>query len=191
MKTLPIIAAAAFLLAATPALAEDAHVSIFRSTCIDGRASYDATRQQATSGRWTAIAENANPNVARIMSTSRAAMAERGAGSALRRSQVFSQPFQDHALYLVLTEVDTGRIVIGCYLYDFDATAPLTDNLFGSPGTPTRAVNQGGMVGNTWNEPPSLPGALTIRNIFAAPGSPAADAMHAPGLVLSTSSLAR
>lgn len=124
-------------LAATPALAvptayDIAFVSEFAEACVPQRLSYEGTQQQALAQGWQAVERTAHAELDSMMAISEAAANDPELFAASFAYQIYSKPIEGQPHFLVVSragaaieEGDAPWILIGCYLYNFDAAAPI------------------------------------------------------------------
>lgn len=133
---------AALLLAApaakpAPASPERELLDAFKAACARTGNDIKAVEADAARSGWTAMADDADPRVARLIETGRKAMDADGkaSGSAFRRTMGGRQIFLIASRY----EDKSGFWGSGCRLYDFDAAKPMsgaaTEAWMGKPPT--------------------------------------------------------
>lgn len=131
-------AAAAFVLSmgGSPALAVPAYdiafVSEFADACVPGRLGYETTQQAATAAGWAAVEPNVNAEFAGLMARSEAEAAADPELPTVFQYQAYAKAIEGIEHYLVvsraeitMTEGEDPWVLIGCYLYNFDAVAPI------------------------------------------------------------------
>lgn len=116
---------AAALLFATPAAApaEREMLDAFKSACARTGTDIEAMKADAAGSGWTAMPDDGDPRIARLVKLGRDAADADGkvAGATFRRS------LSGRDIFLIVSRYEdkTGFWGAGCRLYDFDARAPL------------------------------------------------------------------
>jgi hypothetical protein len=123
--------------AVTPALAvptayDIAFVSEFADACVPQRLSYEGTQQQALAEGWVSVERTANAELDTMMAISEAAAKDPELIDASYDYRIYSKPIEGQTHFLVVSRagaaIEQGEdpwILIGCYLYNFDAAAPI------------------------------------------------------------------
>jgi hypothetical protein len=185
-------ALALLLLAAAPGAAQangygQVFVDSFAAACVPQRLSYEGTLGHVATLGWTAAARAAHPELDAMMTIMEAGAAE--AAEELQATfdyRLFSKPVEGMAHYLFVTrssfvigEPEPGEapdpwVLIGCYLYNFDATAPIApEPMTAFTGQPiARQVEQDGLVSYLWGPPCPLPRTGDSWLTYVAPDSP-------------------
>jgi hypothetical protein len=189
--------ALAALLIATPAMAapgpyDVAFVEAFIDACAPQRQSYEGTQQAALASGWAPVEITANPELEQMMQVSLA-----GAAAAEFEIsylfKIFTRKIEaaDHYLVVSRTSASTDAsgdptVLVGCYLYNFDAAAPVDPDAvtaaFDSP-----IINQqidmhvGAWL---WGAPPSMPGTGDVYMTFLPEMSHYREETGFTGLVL-------
>ena len=166
-------------------------VTAFAQACIPQRLSYDGTLAHAESLGWTAVGESDHPELEELTATAdheTRIMARDDPDTRLKRSQ-FVRDVDGRPHYLIVTRVEMPDVItlIGCYLYDFEATAPIdpdaVTDLLGIP--PGRTVEDNGFLQHTWGPNYEVrPRTLDTNLSFIAEDSPHVAATGFSGLVL-------
>ena len=172
------------MLAAAPALAAgsgDARLDAFDAACLDGHRDPEARVAAIARAGWAAAADDAHPELAALMALTRRAMdgaREEGFGTALA---VYGSRVGGLDLFLVTDEMDQPadnvdfRIdLMGCYLFDFEATAPVDPVLVAArfDERPAQTVDEPGeIVAQTWNVE-AIEGVWDVQATFIPEGSP-------------------
>ena len=196
MRPARALGLAAALFAAAPALAQaavadaaygEAFVGAFADACVPERLSYAGTRAHAEKLGWTAAERDAHPELAAMM-----AKMDEGALEAAEEMdgtfdhRLYAMPVAGSPHFLIVSratfmmegfspddEPDEWAY-IGCYLYNFDATAPidpapmvaLTGNEI------AREVVDEGLVSYLFGPPCPMPRTGDSYLTFVAPDSP-------------------
>lgn len=123
--------------AATPVLAaptayDIAFVSEFSEACVPQRLSYEGTQQQALAEGWQVAERTANAELDAMMAISEAAAKDPELFDASFDYKIFSKSIEGQPHFLLVSRAgaaieqgDDPWILIGCYLYNFDALAPI------------------------------------------------------------------
>lgn len=193
MRLLPILATAAGLAAASPvhATAPDgaAFVATFAETCVPQRLSYPGTVAHAKSIGWTETGMSADPELEAVLSAADRETLEMGQEGWTFKRTALSREIGGRGLFLVVTRVHAPDIItlIGCYLYDFAATAPIDPQAASDfAGMPiAREIKDNGLVQFTWGPNLELrPRTLDTNLSFIADNSPHKQTTGFSGLVL-------
>jgi hypothetical protein len=203
-----MIRAAAFAvlaLAAPPVVASEsgnygqAFINAFAEACVPERLSYPGTRANAEALGWKATERDAHPELAAMM-----ARVDEGAAEAADEMQgtfdyrLYAMPVADVPHYLVVSratflmegfgENDEPEewVYLGCYLYNFDAAAPIDPApMTALTGKPTaREVDQEGLVSYLWGPPCPMPRTGDSYLTFIAEDSPHAAQTGFSGLMV-------
>lgn len=191
----------------SPAYAEtpdgEAFVAAFGEVCIPERLSYKGTVALAEKLGWQHVVPGENAGYDRFIAHSDALLAEEvaedpdlieGTGNAWFTREVGERPHLLAVSYLLTEYLDA----LGCYLYDFAATAPIdpepVTRLLGQPiahttdgGDPFYAVDPELLVTTVWGPPPSLPRTLDTYLTFIPQASEVAAQTGFTGLMLKSS----
>jgi hypothetical protein len=172
-------------------------VDTFAAACVPERLSYPGTKANAETLGWVPATRDAHPELAAMM-----AKMDAGAAEAAEEMQgtfeleLYSKPVAEVAHYLVVARssfiVDPEEdppdpwVYIGCYLYNFDATAPIDP----APVTAliekpiARTVDDQGMTGHVWGPPCPMPRTGDTYMSFIAEDSPHVALTGFSGLVI-------
>ncbi|MBK8084372.1 MAG: hypothetical protein IPK28_11510 [Devosia sp.] len=109
-----------------------AFVSEFADACVPGRLGYQTTRDAARAAGWTEVEPGVNAEFAGIMARSEAEAAADPELPTVFEYTTYAKAIEGIAHYLVVsrsaitvTEGEDPWVMIGCYLYNFDAVAPI------------------------------------------------------------------
>lgn len=187
-------AIAALALAAFPALATEpaaygqAFVDAFAAACVPQRLSYAGTKANAERQGWQAAERTAHPELNAMMAKMDAGAAEAAKDIQGRfEIEIYRKPVADIDHYLVVgrssfvieglaeaEEKPDPWVMIGCYLYNFDATAPIdpapVSALTQQPIAST--IDNQGMRGYVWGPPCPMPRTGDTYMSFVAEDSP-------------------
>ena len=163
-------------------------VNAFRQACVPQRLSYAATRDHVRSLGWKELEPTDDADLQKLLQKSdKAILEEADKGWTYERS-AFGGFIGGDPHFVVVTRVHAPEIItlIGCYLYDFGATAPvdpqLVTDFLGTP--PGETIEEKGMTGYTWGPSPKLPRTLDTNLFFITKGSPMRDASGFAGVLL-------
>ncbi|RST88258.1 hypothetical protein EJC49_00725 [Aquibium carbonis] len=182
----------------TPAFAEDydvAFVKAFADACVPQRMSYPGTVDTARAAGWRDAERTANAELDALMAKSEAE-AEDPELQGTFEYTIFSRPVLEQDHYLVVSRASfiigdeddplNPWVYIGCYLYNFDAKAPI------GPGQVSALLEK--PVGNrhlddtltsyVWGPPCPMPRTGDTYLTFVPEGSPHQAATGFSGLVL-------
>lgn len=189
--------ALAALLLATPALAapgpyDVAFVEAFMAACAPERQSYEGTQQAALAAGWARTEVTANPELEQMMQVSLAG-AEAAGFEISYQFEIFAREIEGTAHYLVVSRTSASTensgaptVLIGCYLYNFDAAAPVDpDAVTAAIDSPIINQQIDMHVGAwLWGAPPSLPGTGDVYMTFLPETSHYREETGFTGLVL-------
>lgn len=183
-------------LPASAAAAPDPRFAAFLAACLDGHRNPAVRSAAIAAAGFELVADDAHPMLGNLMRVSRKEIAAAkeedgftGTAAAFRKSADGSD------FYLVTTALDMPETsewkisLLGCYLYDFAAEAPLEPAIVTAhfDEEPVEAVDEDGLAGQTWNVE-KIEGVWDVRNTFIAKGSPAAAKTGFSGLLLKITS---
>jgi hypothetical protein len=178
----------------------EAFVAAFGEVCIPERLSYKGTLSLAEDLGWRHVVPGENADYDRFIAYSDALLAGEVAedpdlieetGNAWFTREIGGRPHLLAVSYQLSQYLDA----LGCYLYDFAATAPIdpepVTRLLGQPiahttdgGDPFYAVDPAVLVTTVWGPPPRLPRTLDTYLGFIPQGSEVAAQTGFSGLML-------
>jgi len=178
----------------------EAFVAAFGEVCIPERLSYKGTLSLAEDLGWRHVVPGENADYDRFIAYSDALLAGEVAedpdlieetGNAWFTREIGGRPHLLAVSYQLSQYLDA----LGCYLYDFAATAPIdpepVTRLLGQPiahttdgGDPFYAVDPAVLVTTVWGPSPRLPRSLDTYLTFIPQGSEVAAQTGFTGLVL-------
>ena len=165
-----------------------AFVAAFAEACVPQRLSYPGTLDHAKSAGWSEVAENAHPELDAVLAAADRETKEMAEDGWTFERASLSREVGGRKNFLIVTRVHAPEIItlIGCYLYDFDASAeidpqPVSD-LIGNPIG--RTVEDKGLLQYTWGPNPARPRTLDTNLSFIAEDSPHTEVTGFSGLVL-------
>lgn len=182
--------------AGTPALAapsdhDSRFVAQFANICLKDRMNYEGTRAAAEADGWGATTADANAELAALIAFSNAAANDIKLNNGEFDFAVYGKTVEGTPLYLVLSSALTmpgnaRQAIVGCYLYDFDATMvpdpAVVNELLGI--SPSAQQVDADIASWQWNQPPSLPGTLDVYLNYVPEGSQYQSQYGFAGLVL-------
>ena len=165
----------------------------FAPACVQGNRDPAERAAVIEAAGWKPIADDASPMLSRMLALSRQSLrdAEREEGYT-GSAAVYGRLDGATGPYLVTTALNIpddgeGAIdVLGCYLYDFDADAPLDADLVSArfDEAPAEVEDQEGIiVSHVWRIE-QLAGVWELRSTFIPAGSPGVDVTGFSGRVL-------
>jgi hypothetical protein len=185
-------------LAAAPASAADydvAFVQAFADACVPQRMSYPGTLETARAAGWLDVQRTANSELDVLMGKSE----EEAVDPALKGTfeyAILSKPVHEQDHYLVVSRasfiIDENEdppnpwVFIGCYLYNFDATAPIgpgqVSGLVQKPVSNRHSDDT--LTSYVWGPPCPMPRTGDTYLTFIPEGSPHAVTTGFSGLLL-------
>ena len=191
-----LLAAVALAATGTPALAapsayDTALVSQFAEVCLKDRMNYDGARAAAEADGWTTATADANPELAALIGFSNAAANDIKMNNGEFDFAIYGKTIDGAPRYLVVSNALTTpgnarQSIVGCYLYDFDATTSpdpaAVTALLGAE--PTAQQVDADISSWQWNAPASLPGTLDVYLNYVPEGSQYQTQYGFSGLVL-------
>ena len=145
---------------------DQAFVDAFAEACVPGRLGYDSTRQAALAAGWTETGRDDHAELDAVMAVSDAEIAADPEFVSFSTASFFTRDVAGSPHHVVVThsgfiieEGDDPWVLIGCHLYNFDATAPVApEPVTAFVGKPiSNSAEQEGFVGHVWGPPCPLP----------------------------------
>jgi hypothetical protein len=168
---------------AAPASYDVAFVSEFADACVPGRLGYQSTQDAAAAAGWSKVETSSHPMLSSLMDASAEAAKDPELKSTFEYT-AFSKAIEGkpHFLVVSLTSALIGDdtkpwVLVGCYLYNFDATA--------QPIANSRA--EGGAVSYLWGPPCPMPRTGDTYLTFVAAGGEVAAQVPFTGVALNFS----
>ncbi len=195
-----VAAAAAFVLSmggssalAAPAPYDIAFVSEFADACVPGRLGYETTQQAATDAGWAEVAPAVNPEFAGLMARSEAEATADPELPTIFEYRAYAKVIEgtEHHLLvsraeITMTEGEDPWVLIGCYLYNFDAAAPIDPEpvsaLIGNPIAQSQVDMH--LTSYVWGPPCPMPRTGDTYLIFIPEVSQYEEQTGFSGLVL-------
>lgn len=163
---------------AAPSAYDTALVRQFAEVCLKDRTSLEGAKSAAVADGWSTAEADADPELAALIGFSNAAANDVKMNNGEFDFAIYGKPTDSGQRYLVLSSAlttpgNSRQNIVGCYLYDFDATtAPdpaAVDALLGA--APTAQQVDAEISSWQWNQPTSLPGALDVYLTYVPEGS--------------------
>ena len=178
--------------AASPAVAEadwsTSFVETFQSACVPERTSYERTLSHVRGEGWSAFDVSEHAEFSAMMEIVEEAVEADGEDMDMTfESETLARHVEGRPLHLVVSLVESEYLdTVGCYLYDFDADAPIqtsvVSNLLGVK--PAQMHRDETIESAVWGPPPSMPGTLDTYLTYIPPGSAVAKLTGFDGVVL-------
>ena len=163
-------------------------VIAFRQACVPGRLSYSAAREHIASVGWKEVEQGVDENLSKLLQKSDKAVLEEAEKDWTYQRTAFGGFIDGKPHFVVVTRLHAPEIVtlVGCYLYDFGATAPIDPQIVTDflGVEPAETVDEKGMTGYTWGPSPKLPRTLDTYLFYITKGSPMRDASGFAGVLL-------
>lgn len=163
-------------------------VAAFRQACVPGRLSYTAAREHVASVGWKEVEQGVDEDLSKLLQKSDKAVLEEAEKDWTYERTAFGGFIDGNPHFVVVTRVHAPEIItlVGCYLYDFGATAPVDPQIVTDflGVEPAETVEEKGMTGYTWGPSPKLPRTLDTYLFFITKGSPMRDASGFAGVLL-------
>jgi hypothetical protein len=165
-----------------------AFVGAFEKACVPERQSYRGTVANAQSVGWREIDAGTNEELDQVNAIADAALAKDGGSSWTLERTTLGAVIAGNPHFLVVTRLEAPNIItlIGCSLYDFDATETIdpqiVSDFIGSPIEKT--YKYATLVAHNWGTSPNLPGTFDTNLTFVGEESPNIEHTGFTGLVL-------
>ena len=166
-----------------------AFVAAFAEACVPQRLSYSGTVAHAKSAGWVDTAMGAHSELGTVLSVADRETKDMAEGGWTFERTPLSREISGREHFLVVTRVFAPEIItlIGCYLYDFDATEAIDPQpVTAFVGNPIgRTIEDKGLVQYTWGpNHDARPRTLDTNLSFIAEDSPHTEVTGFSGLVL-------
>lgn len=177
---------------AAPTAYDEAFAATFAETCIPGRLGYDTTQATAEAAGWVKVAETDHAELATVMAASR----EQAVDPELQASLdyvTYAREIdgQRHHLVVartsaVISEGSDPWVQVGCYLYNFDATAAVDPAPISAVLKTEVAASQdvNGASSTVWGPPCPYPRTGDTYLNFVSEGSEVATKIGFSGVAL-------
>jgi len=177
---------------AAPSVADVAFVKAFEEACVPGRLGYQSTRDAAESAGWRPVERDVHPELSALLAASDEAARDPDLESTYEMA-VYGRDIGGQPHYLVvsrtsavITEGEAPFVQIGCYLYNLDATTPVSPEpvsaLIGNPISRTDEAN--GAIAHVWGPGCTMPRTFDTYLSFVAEGSELAASVPFTGVAL-------
>jgi len=191
----------ALCVTATPALAapsayDTAFVAAFEAACVPGRLTYASSREAAVAAGWSETDRTSHAELDAILALSEAEAADPEFPAEYEMT-VYGKAVEGRPHHLVISrtsvkieETDEHPFVlVGCYLYDLDATVPVdpaaVTALIGNPIS--RTQEDQGAISHLWGPPCPMPRTADTYLSYVAEGSEMAAQIPFTGVALNFS----
>lgn len=178
LATLTALCAAGTPALAAPSAADTALVGQFAEVCLKDRMDFDGAKAAAEADGWTTATSDANPELAALIGFSNAAANDIKMNNGEFDFAIYGKTVEGATRYLVVSSAQTTpgqsqQSIVGCYLYDFDATVSpdpaAVTTLLGAE--PTAQQVDADISSWQWNAPAALPGTLDVYLNYVPDGS--------------------
>ena len=193
---LALVAGPALALDVLPAEYGQAYVDAFAEACVPGRLSYEASRETALAAGWAEVERNDHPELAAVMQKSDEMLEADPEFDADLVGVLMARDVAGTRHHLSLTEMtfvveegDDPWVMVGCHLYNFDATSPIDP----APVTAllekpiSHGIDQDGLVGHVWGPACAMPRTGDTYLSYVTDGSTTFEATGFSGLSLNFS----
>jgi hypothetical protein len=176
---------------AAPSAYDTALVGQFAGVCLKDRMSFDGAKSAAEADGWATAAADANSELAALIGFSNAAANDIKMNNGEFDFAIYGKAVDGAVRYLVISNAMTTpgqsqQSIVGCYLYDFDATVSpdpaAVSTLLGAE--PTAQQVDADISSWQWNAPVTLPGTLDVYLNYVPEGSQYQTQYGFSGLVL-------
>ncbi len=175
---------------------DQAFVDAFAQACVPGRLSYEATKATAVEAGWTQIERSDHPELTAVMQKSDEMLAGEDDLEMSFEDVLYARDVAGTRHHLSVTRSsiviepgDDPWVLVGCRLYNFDATQPIDPALVSTllDTTIAQSVDHEGMIGHSWGPPCPMPRTGDTYLGFVAEGSPMAATLGFSGVTLNFS----
>lgn len=180
---------------AAAADASEAFVAAFNEACVDAHKTFSSAVAHAKEKGWSVVSPLSHAQLTAVMQKSADGIAQGKAEGYVTNfeHETLSKMIAGRPAYLVIALTQSNIFdQIGCYLYDFDATAPVDRAVVTRllKIEPANVVADAAIVTAVWGPPPKATGRLDTYLTYIPAGSPHAAKTGFTGVVLKTSSAA-
>lgn len=181
---------------AAPSAYDTAFVAEFEKACVPGRLRYEDSRKAAEAAGWVATSAQSHPELQALMARSETEALAPDLVGATFTYQAYAKEFAGVTHHLVVSrsgavidDQDDPLVFVGCYLYNFEATAPVdpepVTTLIGNPNSDTHEMD--GAISHIWGPPCPMPRTFDTYLNFVAAGSQATEIVPFTGVALNFS----
>ena len=180
---------------AMAASASDTFVTVFEETCAGARKTFANAVEHAKQKGWSVVSPLSHAQLAAVMQKSADGMAQGKAEGHVTDflHETFSKIVSGRPVHLVVSLTQSSIFdQIGCYLYDFDATAPVDRSAVtrALKIAPANVIDDAAIVTAVWGPPKKASGRLDTYLTYIPAGSPHAVQTGFTGVVLKTTTAA-
>ncbi len=202
-KAMPVALFHASLMLAAPAAnaaGDNAIVDAFGKACLPERLSFEKSSTRAEAIGWKQVLQSDNPELANVIAKGVAAANDPENPDWKMAYSLFSKQTGNRRLYLVVTRFYAPEVLtlIGCYVYDFNASKPIAPEAVSKLLDHTIAystldktgdayIDPSQIVSYVWGPPPSLPRQFDTYLSFIPENSPLVEKTGFSGIVLKSS----
>jgi len=197
----PYLVSALFIGAsANSALAISPVVDAFGEACLPVRLSFEKSKTHAETIGWKLALESDDPELEKVMEKSVAAANDPENPDWKMAYNLYSKQANNKRLYLVMTRFYAPDVItlIGCYIYDFDASEPVEPEQVSAllkHKIAYSSLNKSGdayadpakIITHVWGPPPSLPRQFDTYLSYIPKNSPLVEKTGFSGIVLKSS----
>ncbi len=182
------------------ALASSPVVDAFGKACLPERLSFEKSKAHAETIGWKQVLDSDDPELKNVMAKSVAAANDPENPDWKMAYNLYSKQANDKRLYLVMTRFFAPDVItlIGCYIYDFDASKPVEPEQVSAlldHKIAYSSLNKSGdafadpakIISYVWGPPPSLPRQFDTYLSYIPENSPLVEKTGFSGIVLKSS----
>jgi len=163
---------------AAPSAADTAFVKQFADACLKDRLDFAGAKAAVEAGGWTVATADDNPELAALVGFSNAAANDIKMNNGEFDFAIYKHAVDGATRYVLVSDALTTpgqsrQSIVGCYLYDFDATvSPDPAAVTALLGVePTAQQVDADISSWQWNAPVALPGTLDVYLNYVPDGS--------------------
>lgn len=198
--------------AMSPTTTGDVTLDAFRAACVPHRQDMAATNAALAASGWSRVEETDHPELAATQARVRAELAGDDMPEMKMDQAIWAKSVQGRRFHVVTSRLDAvigetrdddgdgviqdgekaaAFIMLGCGLWDFDATAPVAPGAMTvwTVSLPVQSFDQPGqIIGGTWSTHDLMPGSGEVHVGFIPEGSPFAERLGFSGVSITMSS---
>ena len=185
---------AAMVLLAGQALGEevagDSRLDAFRAACMPEHRRPAKRPAVFTGAGWVPAVESDSPMLAEVLKLARSVAEEGKADGISGALSVWRKEVAGRPAFLVLSTVTSDQISLtGCYVYDFEAPAPVDPALITAwlGEAPAQTVDRAGFTAQIWNAE-GIDGVIELQSGVVAPDSQASKILGFHGVMIKVTS---
>jgi len=172
------------------AASSDPRVDAFRATCVPDRQNYEAMKRRALADGWALAHAGMSTELDAVVAAASTVELDPDMTAS---AESYAKGIATGDAYLVLTNLTSPEVdLAGCYLYDFDATQPIPQQIVADwlGAAPSDSVDEPSVIiAYTWATPAALPGTTDVYLGFIPDGGPASAYTGFSGAVLQITSV--